>query len=250
MRTVFIFFVACFFANSVAFAQRFAFSDSAKTKRNSLILELQQMNNANNLDPLLNEVLGGKITRIKVNPLLVISGDMPIYVEREIGKKTSVEISGGVTYDNIFSDLLEESKYEMNTTKEGKHGVSASAALRYYPAEGGDKLERYYFAPEVRFRHYTSTLVKCDDFQLNVPQSRNIADFKLVMGYLNYIGDNVFVDFYSGIGMRNKQYNNKLEGYTTVYDPETAQTVIKTDLRDATKNTIIFSLGFKLGFNF
>ncbi|MBK0404224.1 hypothetical protein I5M27_14605 [Adhaeribacter sp. BT258] len=250
MRTFFLFLTAGIFATNVAFGQSTtAAPDSAAIKpaQTSRRVTYSQQTASEKVQNRHNP----RITRVKINPLLILSGDMPVYVEHELKKNLSAEISVGSTYDNVLSDILESaSQPDLSITKEGLNSYSFSAALRHYPSVEGSALQGYYFSPEVRFRDYRSLVTKVGGEDVNLKQGRQILDGKLVIGYINQTSDRIFFDFYGGIGMRYKFYKDRIENYSVIYDPATGQTSTHLKLNDELRRGLLLSLGFKLGFAF
>lgn len=189
-------------------------------------------------------------TSIKLNPLLVISGDMPVYVEHKLAEKLSAEVSLGVTYDNFLTDIFELEHYTEQIKKQNEMGYSYSAGLRFYPSNSYETMEGYYFAPEYRYRTYRSTATEYLSLPLDVPvkQERNISDFKLMFGYVDYIEDQIFIDTYVGVGFRKKDYYNMIKEGASVYNGQTIDPVYAT--WDDHKKAPLLSLGFKFGFSF
>ena len=250
MRSFFLFLTAGIFAANVAVSQPAAFlSDSgtlppAKTWRSGTYSAHTPFEEN-------DQPRAGKITRLKINPLVILSGDMPVYLEHELKKNLSGEISVGSTYDNVLSDMLESATQpDLSITKEGLNSYSFSAALRHYPSDKGNALQGYYFSPEVRFRDYRSLVTKVGGEETNLKQARQILDGKLVVGYLSQSGERIFFDFYGGIGMRYKFYKDRIENYSVIYDPATGKTTTHLQRNDQLRRGLLLSLGFKLGFAF
>ncbi|MFC5270788.1 hypothetical protein [Adhaeribacter terreus] len=245
MRTFFLILTAGIFATNVAFSQSTTFaSDSTASKHSPASVKRTASEK-----PEIRS--NAKITRVKINPLVILSGDMPVYLEHELKKNLSAEISVGSTYDNVLSDILESgSQPGLSITKEGLNSYSFSAALRHYPSEQGSALQGYYFSPEVRFRDYRSLVTNVGGEDIKLKQGRQILDGKFVIGYINQTSDRIFFDFYGGIGMRYKFYKDRIENYSVIYDPATGQTTTHLKLKDELRRGMLLSLGFKLGFAF
>jgi hypothetical protein len=250
MRTFLLFLTAGILATTGAFAQSTTTTaDSglvkpARISRNEVISKpgaSAQHENRN----------GARITRLKINPLVILSGDMPVYLEHELKKNLSADVSVGSTYDNVLSDILESaSQPDLSITKEGLNSYSFSAALRHYPSEQGNALQGYYFSPEVRFRDYRSLVTKVGGEEVDLKQARQILDGKLVIGYLNQTNGSIFFDFYGGIGMRYKFYQDRIDNYSVIYDPATGKTTTHLKLNDELRRGLLLSLGFKVGVAF
>ena len=240
MRTFFLFLVTNLFSAGISFGQSMAIAaDSNATVQK--ISTIEKVENPFN----------SKITRIKINPLVILSGDMPVYIEHELKKNLSGEISVGSTYDNMLSDILETgSQPDLSISKEGLNSYSFSVALRRYTSPQVNALEGYYFSPEVRFRDYRSKVTAVGGEPFDLKQSRQVLDGKFVIGYITQTNSRIFFDLYGGIGMRYKFYNDRIENYAVIYDPATQQTTTQVKLGDELRRGLLLSLGFKLGFAF
>jgi hypothetical protein len=185
-------------------------------------------------------------TTVKMNPLLLIQGDIPVYVEHKVAKKVTVELGLGMTYDNVITDALDVDHYPESTEKENLMGYSIAAGLRYYPSSTYETMEGYYFAPEIRYRQYKSITNQYLEETINVKQGRNITDFKLGFGYVDFIEDRIFIDLYTGIGMRKRNYYNMVKEVI----PASSSMPETYELWDEDKMVPLFSLGAKIGFAF
>lgn len=187
-------------------------------------------------------------TSIKLNPLLILSGDMPLYIEQKIVDKVTFEVSGGMTYDN-FTTLFDLDHYPEEITRRNEMGYSFSGGLRYYPSESYATMEGYYFAPEFRRRVYNSTITGVQGITINpVKHSRTVTDMKLIFGYTDYFEDHIFFDAYIGVGMRDKNYRNLVRAGANLYNGQTFEQTYEIWNDNIAKP--VFALGFKLGFSF
>ncbi|MFC5270789.1 DUF3575 domain-containing protein [Adhaeribacter terreus] len=187
-------------------------------------------------------------TCIKMNPLLLLQGDIPVYLERKIAKKLTIEFGLGMTYDNVVTDALDPDHYSETTTKENLMGYSVAAGLRYYPSSTYETMEGYYFAPEVRYRKYKSVANQYLEEPINVKQGRDFTDFKLGFGYVDFIEDHIFIDMYTGVGMRKRNYFNMVRDGEII---DNGTTIVETyELWNENKMVPLFSLGAKIGFAF
>ena len=241
MRTFFLLLITNFLAAAVSFGQ------SRTLAADTLSAAPQKQSTFEKIENRLNS----RVTRVKINPLVILSGDMPVYVEHQLKDKMSAEVSVGYTYDNTLSDLLDNGNQpDLSITKEGLNSYSLAAALRYYPSEKSNLLEGYYFAPELRFRDYRSKITEIGGESFNLKQSRQVFDGKLVIGHIKQTDSGIFFDFYGGVGMRYKFYNDRVENYAVIYDPATNTTFTQVKQKDELRRGLLLSLGFKMGFSF
>ncbi|HEY8400494.1 MAG TPA: hypothetical protein VIK89_04490 [Cytophagaceae bacterium] len=182
---------------------------------------------------------------IKVNPILIVNGDMPIYFERRLNDQISIEAAVGVTYMNyIYESFKVETQGQYIEERNALPGYSASGSIKFYPSTYTSALEDFYFGLEARYRHYRSEALDNSTSSLRgyVPEYRKIIDSKITFGYITYLSDRVIADFYAGFGMRKRDYARAYytneNGYTeTVY--ETTNDLIP-----------VISAGIKIGFGF
>lgn len=212
----------------------------------------------------INTVTNNKDTSIqknalKVNPLLYVRGEIPIYYERALNNYFSVEAAIGITFKDYTSGLFDDGN-SFGESKEEKinSNVSFKLGLRYY--SGGVVMDGFYFALEFAKRDYSKdlTFTITDNIYnattgtsttitsaYNFKESDNHQEFKLIVGSQeHYYWDNVFVDYYIGAG---------IDKYTEVkVNSESNATTNKYDysLKTSSKTAPRFYLGLKFGFMF
>jgi hypothetical protein len=189
-------------------------------------------------------------TSLKINPLLVISGDMPVYLEHRIGERLTAEISLGVTYNNVLTDWVDSEYYPEQLAKQNEMGYSYSAAVRYYPSRSYETMEGYYFTPEYRHRVYNATATSLMDSPISVNQSRNVSEGRLLFGYTDFFEDHIFIDVFAGIGMRTNQYRNMISDEGSIFNSQTMEVAQKYSTYNPSRTSPVFALGFKVGFAF
>jgi len=182
---------------------------------------------------------------IKINPLLVFNGDFPLYFEMRVKDQLSVEGAVGVTYNDYLYEIfcLADSKFQ-NEDRKPKIGYSLAGALKFYPSKYTKALDEFYFGVEVRYRHYASQIPDDGGNSIfgNISESRNLTDFKFIVGYINYISDRVILEYYGGIGLRQRNISMGYSDYNV--NTSTYQTKL-----DATQDMVpAISMGLKFGF--
>jgi hypothetical protein len=185
----------------------------------------------------------GIFNLIKINPLLIFNGDIPIYWERRIKDQVSVEAGLGFTHMDYVNNIFTLSDQTGNLeVRNAKPGYSLMIAAKYYPSKFTKALDDIYFGPEIRYRKYNTEVEDCSPTSLTgfVAEDRTLIDFKLNVGYIYYLSDRVIVDFYGGIGMRSRNINS-----STCNNSRTA--MISTHINDMVP---VISAGIKLGFGF
>lgn len=142
----------------------------------------------------------------KVSLFELASGDFPIYYERVLGKKISIEGSAGITFGDYFGGLLSDNYYSpLSENVDSKYGYSLSISFRFYPIEA---LEEFYIAPEFKYRKYNwdREAEFFPDYEpfydvRNVSESRVYNMPRISFGYAFFYDTNLSFDYYLGIGM-------------------------------------------------
>lgn len=183
---------------------------------------------------------------VKINPLLILSGDIPFYFEYKLTKKLSAEVAVGPTIRNFWLEALNDEYYSATPINSNKIGRSLRAALRFYPSSTDEAIVGYYFAPEIMIRRFYSGS-QFSDYSTNPTTYRdfilesNQTDFKMIFGYQDSFDSNLIIDYYIGFGLRSSEYE-------TVNDDSGSATYLTVDKVKGVNPT--FTLGLKLGFGF
>ncbi|MBN4051273.1 hypothetical protein JYU16_00505 [bacterium AH-315-M05] len=185
---------------------------------------------------------------IKINPLLLIFGDMPIYYERKLSEKFSVEVGIGITFRNYFRDLL---FFDFDDTDiKIKTNISFRGGMRYFAASNGEAISGAYLAPEFAYLKYSKDVSKLDPqtgetTQSYLPEEIQYTDFKLIFGYQSLEwAEDFFFDLYIGIGVRKSaEQLVKRE-----YDSQT--NLYKNWIESDNKTKPLIPLGVKISYGF
>jgi hypothetical protein len=184
---------------------------------------------------------------IKINPLLIFYGEIPIYYERLLTPTLSAEIGIGPTLSpgtlsETFSDIVEEETEEYTSLM----GLTLKTSVRFYPDGAKNFPYGLYLGPEFRFKSYNREFEVPDGSQPNggkLDIKSTYTDMSILGGYQNDIDNNFYIDYYLGVGIRSK----KREFIDSEYDNLGNRTYII----DAKKSQVpLLSLGFKLGVSF
>ncbi len=245
-RSITLFIALLLLAFSNAFAQFPVQTDTSKTKDMAKV----EVFSANNYF--------GKESRnteqnwaIKVNPILMLNGDLPLFIERRITKSTSVELAIGFTTRDYMLDLFEDEIFsESIDAREFSPGLSFQAGFRYFPSSSEEAIQGFYLAPEIRNRTYNSDIT----FQCNTSlpsataynEVRKYTDYKLSIGYqeLDGFSEDVVLDYYVSFGMRSRDIN----GFECTLNDLTGFEEIVT--RKENKFVPVFGMGVKIGLSF
>lgn len=187
-------------------------------------------------------------TCFKLNPLLFFHGEIPIYIERAVSERVSLEVGLGFTTRNYVSISLNEESDDFGAGTEIQPKLAAHVALRYYFT---DDLEPYgfYLSPEFATRTYTKIITERDNSGALTNMKRNdervFNDTKLLAGYQILGGtNNWLLDMYGGFGLRSRDLKKVQENF----DVDSGVRTYSDELID---DTIMgFYLGFKFGIGF
>ena len=147
---------------------------------------------------------------IKIDPLLIISGDIPIFFETKFSKQMSVELGLGFT-SSMFNLMNIEMIENAPADVQAPLGYSIRVAPRFYLPNYDEAINGYYVSTQFMLRKYNS-LYALD----NNPLSQNLdlvkqqTDFKLIFGFQNIEDYAFLVDYYVGLGIR-KTSNDVVE---------------------------------------
>jgi len=182
-----------------------------------------------------------KKNALKINPLLIVNGEIPIYYERSLNKHFALEAAIGITFKNYLGDFLDELDDEFNSfdNEEILSNPSFKLGLRYYTEGVG--LDGFYFSVEYAKRKYSSSVLLVP----GVPafkEETSINEFKLIVGNQEHnYWDSFFIDYYAGVGVRNQNISEVGETFGNVR----GYTINKRD-----KSGPALYLGLKVGFEF
>lgn len=196
---------------------------------------------------------------LKINPLLYVRGEIPIYYERALNDYLSVEAAIGMTFKDYSTGLFDDGdSFDEKPEEKINSHVSFKLGLRYY--SGGVVMDGFYFALEFAKRDYSKelTFVHVDNIYdpqtytyTNLTQTYHLTEydnhkeFKLIVGSQeHYYWDNFFVDYYLGVGIdsyEKARVERDLDNNTNI----STYKVIPTS---STKPR--FYLGLKFGFMF
>jgi hypothetical protein len=153
---------------------------------------------------------------LKCNPLILIRGQVPVYMEHKLSSKFSVEGAAGFTLEDYGKEALVQGKtlFQKASNVQQLSGPCAKVALRYYPR--GTALSEVYFSPEFDFTDYrkdvTGVYMNSGGRYANgiLRDQQDYFDLRLILGFQNtdnYDSDFYF-DWYIGAGIRAGSENN------------------------------------------
>ena len=196
---------------------------------------------------------------LKVCPLWLLEGNVPIFYERKVGNKVTIEPSVGLTFNNYVWEVFEQGGVYNGgaipvSTRYYKPSFSAGVALKFYPSGA---FNGFYISPELRYRNYQSQAL--NNTVTNNPgtpstnpsnysqESLTFTDFKFVFGYMTFIGDVVPIEFFWGLGARQR---NETRFYDNTSINNGYGTTVNYGLITYNKFVPVFSTGIKIGIGF
>lgn len=179
-------------------------------------------------------------TLIKYNPLAFFNGDYPFFVEQRFARQLSLEAGIGFTHSDLLAVGFNLNENYSTDIRQAEFGYSLRAGLHFYPSKYVTALEDWYFGPEVHFRQHNLTFKGCEGGGgAGRDEYRRLLDFRLAVGKVNYLTDQVILEWYTAVGIRQRDaYLCNCNG-NVVQGPFHRRTTIP-----------MFALGIKLGFGF
>lgn len=201
---------------------------------------------------------------IKINPLLYVRGELPVYYERVINKNFSLEAGIGITFKDYLGGLYEEMSLDdfglmgSDVSEKMKVNLSYRLGVRFFPS--GYALDGVYFSLEFAKRNFDMNLSiknstpEFDPITFTSIQNNTIYTFneqryhnelKFIYGENEFFSwDNSFLDFYIGAGIdfySEKKVKATNETFTNkqIYTLESSNNIVPK-----------FYLGVKYGFVF
>ena len=146
---------------------------------------------------------------IKLNPLIFLHGDVPIYYESNFRNNISLEGGLGITLKDFMGDAFSLSdNTETEITEDINLGYSFRLGVRYYSANYGFDPEGLYFGLTYRQQNYSSQLSSVASLDANNEElKQSNKDVFLSVGYVFLIDENAFLDPYIGFGVRSKSFD-------------------------------------------
>ena len=180
---------------------------------------------------------------IKVNPLLLFRGEIPLYVEKKLSPNISIEAAAELTRKDPFSGVFDHDLDNLSGIVRGESGFGYKLALRYYfiPSE---ELNGGYISVEYAKREMKKSFALQDTLGLELDERildlREFTDIKIVGGLqrLSYY-NNFFIDLYAGIGYRIKRFQ---EVHLNIESEQPSHLIIPTE-----GDNVAFFIGFKVG---
>lgn len=146
---------------------------------------------------------------IKINPLLFLRGEIPIYYERALSSKVSAEVGVGVTYRNYINLTIAGDHPDADDfgagTKIRSH-PSFHVGVRYYFTDDIEP-QGAYMQAEFAYLKYGKRITEQDSTGQLTDRTRTdqrtFNDFRVYFGYQTLgASSNWLFDFYGGVALR------------------------------------------------
>ena len=189
---------------------------------------------------------------VKANPLLFFRGEVPLYYERALTHKLSVELAVGVTLRNYLAmSFAGDDADDFGAGTEIVPNISYQGGLRWYFTEDLEP-QGWYVQPSfghlryekaILVRHPDGTFI--EDARLHDVRTYN--DIRMLFGYqmLSYSSNWLF-DFYGGIAFRDRHMMVVQERIDLTQQPAT----YTYDVEERKDRIPAVFLGAKVGIGF
>lgn len=182
---------------------------------------------------------------VKINPLLFFRGEIPIYYERALTPRLSLEVGFGVTLRDYLALGFTEDADDFGAGTQIIPNPSFHIAARFYLVDDLEP-QGWYLQPEFAHLVYTKDIqMKGDDGQFTgeeLRDERTYNDLRLLAGYqVLGLSSNWLLDFYGGLGFRSR---NRIMVSETL---DLASQVYEYEVTEESDNVPMFYFGMKLG---
>jgi len=191
---------------------------------------------------------------LKINPLLFFRGEIPLYYERALTPKLSLEVGLGVTLRNYLAlSFVGDDADDFGAGTDIIANPSYHIGARFYFADDIEPAGLY-LNPEFAHLVYSKDIRhKNPDGTFGNDRSldeRTYNDVRLLLGYQSIgYSNNWILDFYGGLAMRFRQNIIVKETHIIKEDPEPDQYLYETKTPPTDIVPVLF-LGVRIGFGF
>jgi hypothetical protein len=183
---------------------------------------------------------------LKFNPVLVIRGDVPLYLERRINHTVSLEVAAGITFQDYFKEAIinDQPLDKKDPGVANLSGLSGKFAVRFYPSHTAPN--DFYISPEVDVKNYRKEVSGIYQNDAGTYQHGTLMDQQKYMDVLAICGtqntpefdESVYLDWFVGIGIRVGTEDN------VVNSEGNAATI---ELKHVNVMNPVLTIGVKLG---
>jgi hypothetical protein len=180
---------------------------------------------------------------VKVDPGLLLRGELSVFYEWRLSRHFSVEGSGGVTFIDFLYETFENRGRFLPDGEEQNRaqfhtGVAARLQPRYYPSRYESAIEGFYIAPTLCYRTWKMEYF-INNGLVNVPHDvrRQWTELRLQIGEQDCDPYSVvFTEWYLNFGV---QFRN---------DDFVYGRGITAEIQNQNQSRLVFGAGIKIGF--
>lgn len=186
---------------------------------------------------------------VKLNPLLFFRGEIPIYFERALSPRLSMEVGVGVTTRNYLNFSFEgDEPDDFGAATEIIAKPTFHVGARFYLTDDLEP-QGWYWHVELAHLQYTKDIrVKDENGQLTDERLRDdriYNDVRLLAGYQMLSGtSNWLFDAYGGFGLRDRSMEKVVETVNTSTGGSTYE------IEEVSDMVPVLFLGLKVGLGF
>lgn len=190
---------------------------------------------------------------IKINPLIFFRGEIPIYYERALTPKLSLEVGLGVTLRNYLAlSFVGDDADDFGAGTDIIANPSYHIGARFYFADDIEPTGLY-LNPEFAHLVYSKDIRhKNPDGTFGNERSldeRTYNDIRLMLGYQSIgYSNNWVLDFYGGLAFRNR--DNIVVKETHLFNDDGTTDKFTYDSVQVNENVLAFFLGLRIGLGF
>ncbi|MBK8500026.1 MAG: hypothetical protein IPL52_14700 [Flavobacteriales bacterium] len=192
----------------------------------------------------------------KINPLLFFRGEIPLYYERALTPKLSLEIGLGVTLRNYLALSFAGDDADADEFGAGTEiipNLSYRMGARWYFQDDLEPIGNYLQIEHAHQMYTKDIRAKGNDGKFidqTFRDERTYNDVRLLYGY-QMLGSstNWLFDIYGGVGFRARNQVIVKEIHTITPDPDVPDT-FEYAVEEKSDNVPAFFLGMKLGLGF
>ena len=185
----------------------------------------------------------------KINPLLLLRGELPLYYERALTPRLSLELAAGITTRNYLSfsfsgdDVDDFGEATKIRTRPAFH-----LGARYYTTDDLEP-QGWYWQIDLTYLEYAKDIRTKDSTgqftDIRLPDRRIYNDLRLQTGYQMLSGtSNWLFDLYGGFGLRDRSISKVVEDHNL-------ETGVRTYGIEEVDDIIpVVFLGIKIGMGF
>ena len=184
----------------------------------------------------------------KFDPLRMAIGEINFSWETRVQERTTLEFELGPTVSNLRNSRFEidylispgELQFEVNSAM----GALASAAVRFYPLEDYQAMNKLYVSPRIKYRRYNETYTAEATPLSAMRGGSNEFIFSFNIGFQQWLSNNFAFDYYFGVGIGS--YSGVSYSPASVYDGNVNDWTYSWDRNDTQYSRFIATIGMKV----